>query len=385
MTETLATRLTPPGIAAIATIGLRGPAALQMARGLFRPRTNSRRELPDRLEPGQIWLGRFGAEAADEVVLAIKQAEPVPWVEVHCHGGQLVVALLLDTLVQRGARTCNALEFLDSLTPRNPWRDLAQRRLPHAPTTRTAALLLSQCDGHLGTVLEMILSLPEGQPEATEALLGALARHAPVGRHLVEPWQVTVAGAPNVGKSSLVNALAGYQRSIVSPTPGTTRDVVTTAIALDGWPVELADTAGLRQVSGALEGQGIERARTAAATADLCLWVLDASAEPLWPDVSPQGVLLLVNKTDLPPAWDLSRAAGAVHVSARTGAGIPELCDAIARRLVPDPPGPRDGIPFTPELCDAIEQAYAHLTAGRIDETRYVLTGLLGSPGGARR
>ena len=105
-----------------------------------------------------------------------------------------------------------------------------------------------------------------------------LARYAPLGRRLTAPWRVVVAGPPNVGKSSLVNALAGYQRSIVAPTPGTTRDVVTTRLAIDGWPVELADTAGVREATDALETQGVRLAREATAAADLCLWVLDASA-----------------------------------------------------------------------------------------------------------
>jgi tRNA modification GTPase len=164
--------------------------------------------------------------------------------------------------------------------------------------------------------------------------------------------------------------------------PGTTRDVVTTTIALDGWPVELADTAGLRADAADLEGEGIARARTAAASADLCLWVLDAAADPVWPGVPHERVLLVVNKTDLPAAWDVSQAAGAVSVSARTGAGLPELCETIVRRLVPHVPADDDAVPFTPELCDAVQEVVAHLTAGRIDEGRRVLLALPERDGG---
>jgi tRNA modification GTPase len=334
--------------------------------------------LPEGPEPGTLWLGRFGAELADEVVLAVKQVLPVPWVEIHCHGGKEVVDLLLGTLVQGGARACDWPEFHRFLFPPDRLRDLAQQRLLRAPTARTAAILLNECSGMLGAVLRMVLDVLEKEGTwAAEVFLRPLAAHASVGRHLVEPWQVTVAGAPNVGKSSLVNALAGYQRSIVSPTPGTTRDVVTTTIALDGWPVELADTAGLRQQPGALEGQGIERARAAVASADLCLWVLDAAAEPVWPDLPPGRLLLVVNKVDLSPAWDLARAAGAAQVSARTGAGIAELGQAVARRLVPDAPEAGAAVPFTSELCEGVEQIQAHLSAGRVEEARRGLEALV--------
>jgi tRNA modification GTPase len=373
VTETLAARLTPAGTGAIATLALGGPSAWSIVRGLFRPRSDSGRELPDRPEPYRVWLGRFGAETADEVVLAVKQAEPVPWAEIHCHGGRAVVDLLLETLARRGARVCDAADFVRLMTPADPLRQLAWERLPHAPTVRTAAILLKQCDGAFGQAVDMILAALAADPAAAESRLRELVRFTPVGRHLVEPWRVTVAGAPNVGKSTLVNALAGYQRSIVSPTPGTTRDVVTTAIALDGWPVELADTAGLRPDAEALENQGIERARGAVAAADLCLWVLDAGADPVWADLPPERVLLVVNKMDLTAAWDLSRAAGAVHVSARTGAGMPELCAAIVRRLIPEAPSPDDSVPFTPDLGDRIEEAHGHLIAGRRDEARRVL------------
>src|SRR5262249_18501205 len=156
---------------------------------------------------------------------------------------------------------------------------------------------------------------------------------------------------------------AGYQRSVVAATPGTTRDVVTTLTAVEGWLIELADTAGLREEAGSLEGQGIQRARAVAANADLCLWVLDASTPPVGPEGALSRIRLVVNKVDLPPAWDLGQAAGAVRVSARTGAGLAELCQALARWLVPDPPPPGAALPFTPALCSRIEEAQGCVTA----------------------
>ena len=100
-----------------------------------------------------------------------------------------------------------------------------------------------------------------------------------LGLHLTTPWRVVLAGAPNVGKSSLMNAIAGYQRAIVSPTPGTTRDVVTVTTAIDGWPVQLADTAGLRETQDELESAGVALADAAIGEADLVIVVSDASAD----------------------------------------------------------------------------------------------------------
>jgi tRNA modification GTPase len=173
-----------------------------------------------------------------------------------------------------------------------------------------------------------------------------------------------IAGAPNVGKSSLVNAVAGYQRSVVSPTPGTTRDVVTSRVAIDGWPVELADTAGLRTGADALEGQGIALARDRMASADLVLWVVDASMPPVWPDAPDQRLRLVLNKIDLAPAWDLTGAATTLRVSAQTGEGIGELCSALSGWLVPEVPPPGAAVPFTPELGDTLMEALRLLDAG---------------------
>lgn len=199
-----------------------------------------------------------------------------------------------------------------------------------------------------------------------------LAALAPVGRHLVEPWRVTVAGPPNVGKSSLVNALAGFQRSVVAPTAGTTRDVVTVQLAFDGWPVELADTAGLRDADG-VEAAGVGRAKDAAAAADLVLWVLDGSATT--PEFPPAGLgpLLVVNKSDLPADWDWTTAPGAVTVSAATGAGLADLSAAAVRRLVPDPPEPGEAVPFTPALADLVERAARLAAAGNLPQARALL------------
>jgi tRNA modification GTPase len=327
-------------------------------------------------------LGRVGEEVADEVVLAVKRVEPVPWLELHGHGGREVVRFLLELFQARGLQPCPWQEFLRHTTA-DGLRAAAALALTQAPTTRTAAILLDQYQGALAHALDAILAgLDRGEVETAAASVAELARLAPLGRHLTTPWRVVVAGAPNVGKSSLVNALAGYQRSVVAATPGTTRDVVTTRLAVDGWPVELADTAGLRAGAGSLEGQGILRARATAAAADLCLWVLDASTAPVWPDVEARTVRLVVNKTDLPPAWDLATADPAPCVSAQTGAGLAELCGALGSWLVPDPPAAGAAVPFTERLCAGVGEAHHHLTGGRTAPARQALAALRVAPAG---
>jgi tRNA modification GTPase len=130
----------------------------------------------------------------------------------------------------------------------------------------------------------------------------------------------------------------------------------------------LADTAGLRGATESLEEQGIRLAQQTAESADLCLWVLDASAAPVWPAFSSDRLRLVVNKIDLPAAWDLDQAAGAVRVSAQTGAGLAELCEALSRWLVPQAPPPGAAVPFTPFLCQHIDAARKHLAAGELGQ-----------------
>jgi tRNA modification GTPase len=370
--------LTPPGHGALATLGLHGPRAWGAACELFRLRSGA--ALPEVPGPGRFWLGRAGAGVADDVVLAVKHAEPV-WLELHCHGGREVVRFLLELFEARGLSVCTWQEFLRHTAP-DPIRAAAAAALAAATTARAAAILLDQYQGALGQALDAVLAALDGEhTAAAEELLAGLDRRSELGLHLAAPWRVTVAGAPNVGKSSLVNAIAGYQRSVVAATPGTTRDVVTTQLALDGWPVELADTAGLRGEAGAVEVQGIRQAREAARAADLCLWVLDASAEPVWPGADAGPVRLVVNKVDLPPAWGLARAEGAPRVSARTGEGVAGLCAAVARWLVPEPPPPGAAVPFTAEQVGAITEAHRHLTGGHAAEARRALSPLRGAAG----
>jgi tRNA modification GTPase len=339
MSGTHVSVLTPPGSAAVAVLSVRGPHAWPVLHRLFR---DSRGE-PLAGPPSGFALGKLGEQAADEVILAAVGPDSF---EVHCHGGTRVVTWLLDLFRRNGipepqAEAGGAVAALDLL--------------PRARTVRTAGVLLDQVHGAYDRAEEAVRT---GGPHA-EAVRAVLRRNAQVGRHLVEPWSVAIAGAPNAGKSSLLNALAGFARSVVSPIPGTTRDAVRVSLAFDGWPVDLIDTAGLREAPDALESEGVERARAAAADSDLVLWVVDSTgprpesardlAGPLGIDEGK--VLVVFNKTDLADIAP-DEFPGAVRVSAVTGFGLPDLAARIVAALVPDPPAPGDPVPFTPERCD---------------------------------
>jgi tRNA modification GTPase len=376
---TIVSVLTPPGAAAIATLALTGPRAWAVARALFRPAVGSA-PLPDPPSLDRFWYGQLGPPPGDAVVLAVRRLDPVPRVEVHCHGGPAVVRWLIQVLRDQGLTPGDWPEALTAAEA-SPLRTLAAAELAHAPTPRTAAILLDQWHGALERALrEVDLLIASGDQSAADQRLTRLLRHAPLGRHLTRPWRVAVAGAPNVGKSSLVNALAGFQRSVVTPTPGTTRDVVATALAIDGWPVELLDTAGWHTTADELEGQGIARARSTAATADLCLWVVDVTTPPVWPEPVPPTLLAVINKIDQPAAWEVDTAAGAVRVSARTGDGLESLCHDISRRLVPEPPAPGEAVPFTAALADGLEAIAWEWGAGRSTAASGWLRQLLAKP-----
>jgi tRNA modification GTPase len=325
VSDTAVSLLTPKGVGAIATIEVAGPRAWELARQLFKP---AGKPLP---ELHRFWFGTLGEGVGDEVILAVTGEDRV---EIHCHGGRRVVRWIIDHFLALG---CNERE-----PPRNgSVLDLLSR----APTLRTAGILLDQLHGAFENALRHILALLETEPRAAAAALDELARFAPIGRHLVSPWKVVIAGAPNVGKSSLVNALAGYQRAVVSEVAGTTRDAVSVQLAFDGWPVEVTDTAGLRDAEG-LEAEGIERARRVQQEADLVVWLLDATKPSTVP-----GEFVVWNKTDLaiPPSG--------IGISAKTGQGIPQLVAEITRRVVPVVPAPGAAVPFTPRLADLVEAA----------------------------
>ena len=221
--------------------------------------------------------------------------------------------------------------------------------LARTETSLAAEILLEQSEGALEFELARITQLLGNPTNALSALDLLLAR-ARVGRKLLTGWTVALAGRPNVGKSRLLNALAGFDRAIVDPTPGTTRDVVTVRTALGGWPVELADTAGLRDSDDPIETAGVALARSAQAGADLVILVLDGSEPLTEADHSLisalPNALLVANKSDLPPFWSVE-SLGARAISAERGDGLEALVREPGRSPRPGPFAPRRGGSFS--------------------------------------
>ena len=227
--------------------------------------------------------------------------------------------------------------------------------LQKATTDRVAAILLDQLNGALGDAFAHIADRHRtAGVAAVRAEVEELLRWSELGLHLVEPWRVVLAGPPNAGKSSLMNAIVGSARAIVHSEPGTTRDWIESLTAVDGWPVALTDTAGLRDSSDAIESEGIRRARERVDAADLVLFVVDATVG--WTETHELLRSATVNKRSL-VVWnkvDLSKGMtsppecppNAISTCARESLGISELLAAIAKKLVPAVPRPLAAVPF---------------------------------------
>lgn len=396
---TIAVVLTPPGRGAVATVLVAGAQATDRVSRFFQP-ANGRPLAGFAL--GRIAFGRWGEAPGEELVVCRRSDQEI---EIHCHGGQAAVQAIVDALAAAG---CQAVRWQDwqRRQAASPVQAEALEDLARATTLRAATILLDQFHGALDREINDITTMLSNTPGWDElaspttsagatpqhsihravglAALGApddrvraavaerlavLVERAHLGRHLVEPFHVVLAGRPNVGKSNLINALVGYQRSIVHDLPGTTRDVVTAGTALDGWPVELADTAGLRASDDPLEAAGVGLAEQRLAAADLRILVFDASRlwssedqaiAERWPDA-----IVVRSKRDLPRASD--RPAG-IATSAVTGHGIDELVRLMASRLAPEPPPAGSAVPFRAWQAQALSQATDACKRGDVAE-----------------
>jgi tRNA modification GTPase len=379
--------LTAPGRGAIAVVAVTGPAAIELVDGHIQPvdgRTLSEQPL------ARIIYGHWNGATGEDLIVCRRGSEEV---EIHCHGGKQSVARIVAALTAAGGEQ---VDWRQSIAQRTPCQlaSEAQVALAAAATLRTAKVLLDQYHGALRQELEAIHGLlaAENSEEAAERV-NQLLHLSDFGLHLTRPWRVTIIGLPNVGKSSLVNALAGYRRAIEFDQPGTTRDVVSVTTAFDGWPVELSDTAGLHAISDEVESAGVALAHDELRRADLAIWLLDATviarektlsveelasqqAEDVTAPWDRSRTLIVVNKCDLAaPRADLR--GNFLAVSATAGPGIPELIETVARRLVPQSPAPQSPIPFTVRQIDLLQEALDHCRAAEIAPASDTLQRLL--------
>ena len=368
------------GRGAIATLRVWGPGSLEAADAAFRPNRADRPLAGS--PPNRLRVGRIGAGLGDEVVAVVLGLAP-PEVEVQCHGGPAAGALVRDALLAAGAEPASSRRWARDSTGSTIRADAAVA-LAQAATLPVAEILLDQLDGALEADLRQVVEALDAGDEtgACRALAGLIAR-GEFGVRLRDGWRVALAGRPNVGKSRLMNALAGYDRAIVAPTPGTTRDVVTVATAMAAWPVEVADTAGLRPTDDPIEREGVARARAHQRGADLVVVVLDR-AEPLTgADRAILGdhpaALVVANKADLPSAWPPGDDPADLAVSAERGDGIEALVAAIVDRLDLVVPPAGSGVPFRPVHLRRLRAIRGRVAAGDLARARRSLLRWLGS------
>jgi len=347
MQDTIAAISTPFGEGAVAVVRMTGPESAAIAGRLFRSVRPgvAVADLPPRVQHFGRIVDREG-RVLDEVLLTVFRA-PASFtgqemVEIACHGGILVTRRLLGLLLEQGARAAGPGEFSQRAFL-NGKIDLTQAEavmdLIKAQTDLALRAATEQLEGRLGSrvreirdgLLELLahieafIDFPDEDidPETGSALagrldriagqIGCLLRTAEQGRVLREGVRTVIYGAPNVGKSSLLNRLLGYERAIVSDIPGTTRDTIEEVVNLRGIPLRLVDTAGVRESGDAIEREGIARTLRHLERADLVLHVVDASLPPEAAGEPPAipnplavlNVLNVLNKVDLGehPGW----------------------------------------------------------------------------------
>lgn len=358
--DTIVATATPPGRGGVAVVRVSGPKAPEILATLIGD------ELP---APRRATLARF-LDAADEPIdagLVLFFPGPHSYTgehvaELHGHGGSVVCEAIVARAIELGARRAAPGEFTQRAYL-NGKVDLAQAEavadLIDAGSREAARAAMRSLQGEFSAMVqglvdavtelrvyvEAAIDFPEEEVDiladaeigarfaGIESHFAAVEAAAKQGRLLREGMTVVIAGRPNAGKSSLLNRLAGYDAAIVTPIPGTTRDIVRERIDIDGMPLHVLDTAGLRDSPDVVEAEGIRRASAEMARADRVLFVVDAAEDPdaralaesraqLPADVP---VTLVLNKCDLAtgiPMADTVTGPTRVAISARTGEGL---------------------------------------------------------------
>ena len=358
--DTIAAVATAPGRGGVAVIRVSGPEAFQVAE-----RLTGRAPKPRRVSLESIRVGPNLTLIDTAVVLGFKAPHSYTGedvIEFQCHGGSVTPRRVLEACLASGARLAHRGEFteraflnsklsyeeaesvldlVDAKTDRGA--DAALRGLTGESRRETQDIYKALVD--LSSTVEHALDvseeeLPDGfcsgiasSVAAIAARLDAAIRRAKEGKILRDGALVVIAGPPNAGKSSLLNALLGESRAIVSATPGTTRDSIEEWLDICGWPVRLVDTAGLRETADAIEGEGVARARGLMERADIVLNLTPADGDPAGGTYETGGTVVVIEVLSKCDLFGSSASWPALPVSAKTGEGLDALRGAIAAEL----------------------------------------------------
>jgi tRNA modification GTPase len=423
--ETIAAIATPPGVGGVGIVRVSGPDAFAIGRRMFRPASGRAEEPISHLLTYGAVVDPATDEPLDDGLIAFFRA-PHSYtgedtVEINAHGGPLILQRILFATLALGARTARPGEmtlraFLNERidlaqaeavlalinAETDAGRRLAYRQLrgevsARVQSAREAALnALARIEAHIDFPDEEVPPPDRAElarfvavaQETVDELLAGSAR----GRVLAQGARVAILGRPNVGKSSLLNALLGDERAIVTPIAGTTRDTVEERAILGGVAVHLVDTAGLTTTDDPIERIGVQRSRSAAHEADLLLLVIDASAGLMSADrdvadelralrvgdgldedrslISTQ-VIVVANKADLPSALrvgeadDLWLGAPVISVSCVTRDGLEALAETVGGLALGGELHPADAVVSSARHQDALRRAGEHLRAAQ--------------------
>lgn len=353
----IASLLTAHGRGAVATIAVRGN--LEQLACLAEKEHHHFFSARNKKPIHQQIIGKvlFGSWREEELVVCRSAEDEI---EIHCHGGEAAIFRILSDLENLGVTVLDWETYLEQTT--DLWEADYLRAISSARTFRTAELLLGQ--RQIGKSVWQELAkcqnandwkqLGDEKRSGYRETITQMQTWSDFGRHLVVPWSIVIGGVPNVGKSSLINAILGYQRAIVIDQPGTTRDVVTGETAIQGWPVLLSDTAGQRDSEDVLESAGIDRAIRALQKADLQILLMDRSSPP---DEQTQvmisnypNALFVFNKIDVEANREWAQMTfheKPLNISCKTGEGIELLIQAAMQKLIPQLPPAKQVVPVT--------------------------------------
>ncbi|VAX38895.1 tRNA-5-carboxymethylaminomethyl-2-thiouridine(34)synthesis protein MnmE [hydrothermal vent metagenome] len=367
---------TSRGRGAVATIRYGGDCQIIDAGTL--PMFHAANKLPVAQQlVGDIFFGHWGTETSEEVVLCRLSDDQLA---IHCHGGEAATKRILNDLACCGVEIVSWSQFLSKCE--GDFESEMQEVLSKTKTIRAASIVLQQQSGVLRSAFEKLSEVNQ-QEETFSKEIDLLLHWASFGLHLTTSWKVVITGRPNVGKSSLVNKLAGFERAIVFDQPGTTRDVVHVEAVFEGWAFQLIDTAGIREEAVSLEQQGIERTLETLQTADCSIILLDQSQpvtdeERSFLEQYPSAIVV-ANKSDLPSAWNKNDipCEDILFLSAMTGEGVDTLSKKIVQQLVPEVPPSHTPIPVTARQISCLQRASLALENNNWEESLFEVKNLL--------